>query len=100
MILISVLAFGSVAALISGLYQRVLVNGWGTVSTSYGLPLSWYVKVVPEIHPFLGESTLYYFSLESFVLDIAFWSLVMGVSAVLLLKRFKPTLNRSPQLHL
>jgi hypothetical protein len=100
-ILLSVLAFGSVATLISRLYERVLTRGYiGAVSTGYGLPLSWYVKVVREVVPFPGESTSYYFSLESFMLDIAFWSLVIGIPAVFLLKRFKPTLNRSSHLHL
>jgi len=71
------LTFGSIATLISGLYTQDLSYGLGVSVTGYGLPLSW-LKESTTIYP--GEPTRYGFCLQSFLLDVSFWSLIIGVS--------------------
>jgi len=77
LLILFALAFGSVATLISGFYTQDLSYGIGVSVTGYGLPLSW-LKKSTVIYP--GEPTRYGFCLESFLLDISFWSLIIGVS--------------------
>jgi len=72
-----VLACGSIATLISGLYTQDLSYGLGVSVTGYGLPLSWLKK---STIIYTGEPTRYGFYLEAFLLDISFWSLIIGVT--------------------
>jgi hypothetical protein len=81
LLILASLTLGSVAALISGLYTQDLSYGLGVSVTGYGLPLSW-VRKSTTIYP--GEPTRYEFCLQSLLLDISFWSLIIGVSITVL----------------
>ena len=76
-----IVAFGSVATLISGFYKQDLSHALGVSITGYGFPLSWYKESV-IIYPHMP--THYSFSWESFALDISFWSLTIGAIIVAL----------------
>lgn len=72
-----VLASGSFATLVSAFFAQDLTLGRiGASTTGYGLPLSWYRKHVIVSS---GNATVYSFSLESFVFDVTFWALVIGI---------------------
>lgn len=73
LLVLVILAVGSFATLVSGLFTQDLTHGVGASITGYGFPTSWYEKVVIV---YLGNPTRYTFSIGSFVLDIAFWSLI------------------------
>jgi hypothetical protein len=75
--IIMVLACGSVVTLISGLYPQDLSYGLGVSVTGYGLPLSWLKK---STIIYTGDAARYGFYLESFLLDMSFWSLIVGVT--------------------
>lgn len=85
-IILVILACGSVATLVSGLYKQNLTYGEGASITGYGFPSSWYRKTV-IVYP--GNPTLYSFSWESFALDIAFWSLIIAVPVVVAFRWLK-----------
>ena len=81
LLILAALAFGSIATLISGLCSQDLTYGLGVSVTGYGLPLSW-LKKSTTIYP--GELTRYEFYAQSLLLDISFWSLIIGVSIAVL----------------
>lgn len=81
-----ILAVGSIATLVSGLFTQDLTRGVGASITGYGFPTSWYEKVV-MVYP--GNPTRYTFSIGSFVLDIAFWSLIVDLPIAVLFRRSK-----------
>ena len=81
LLILAALAFGFIATLISGLYAQDLTYGLGVSVTGYGLPLSW-LKKSTTIYP--GEATRYEFYAQSLLLDISFWSLIIGVSIAVL----------------
>lgn len=76
-------ASGPFVALLSGFYARTY-SMIGAAHTDYGLPLGWYKKVVIV---YSGTPTCYSFSLEAFVLDIVFWSMMITLLAVIVYRR-------------
>ena len=62
---------GAFISLISSLYKRDLTYGVGAHVTGYGFPLNWF-KQVNIVYP--GNPTRYSYSLESLLINIAFWS--------------------------
>ncbi|MFQ6065202.1 MAG: hypothetical protein ACE5L6_06980 [Candidatus Bathyarchaeia archaeon] len=78
-----ILASGLIATLTSGLYPQDL-SIIGASITGYGLPLSWLSKVM-IIYP--SSPTRHSFSLESFVLDVLFWSLIATLLVVVMAYR-------------
>jgi len=79
----AVIGWGGLVSLISGLYERDLPHGLGVTSlTGYGFPLSWLKKSTGAI---IGPSkpTIYGFYPEILVIDVAFWSLIIGVPILL-----------------
>jgi hypothetical protein len=73
-------ASGPFITLLSGLFARSY-SMIGAVHTDYGFPLSSYRKVA-IVSP--GSPTCYSFSLEAFMLDIVFWSMMITLLAVIL----------------
>jgi hypothetical protein len=80
------ISVGSIATLVSGLYMQDLTRGVGASVIGYGFPTSWREKVV-IVYP--GNPTRCTFSIGSFVLDIAFWSLIVDLPIAFLLRRCK-----------
>jgi hypothetical protein len=72
-LVISVL--GLIATFASGLYEQDLSRGVGVSRIGYGFPLSWHGHSW-VVYP--GNPTIYWFSLESFVLDTVFWCLILA----------------------
>ena len=74
---------GVVLTLVSGLYQRDLSGKLGVSVVGYGLPLSWYTTswVVYPTSPVLSSC-----SWQSFLLDTAFWTLVVFAIIMVALK--------------
>ena len=83
LIILLILASGPIATLISGVYAQDLSLPGATV-IGYGLPLSWLRKVT-IVYP--GSPTHYSLSVESFVLDIVFWSLIATLLAAIVYRR-------------
>jgi hypothetical protein len=72
LIIFLVLAIGLVATFFSGFYEQNLSEP-GLSKVGYGFPLTWHGHsqiVFPDM------PTIYWFSLESFLLDAAFWCLI------------------------
>lgn len=84
LIILMIIAFGSIATLISGFYRQNLSNVVGVSVIGYGLPLSWY-RVSWIVHPLMPA--IHSFHWECFILDIVFWSLVMAVPVAFLTRR-------------
>jgi len=84
LIILVIVVSGFIATLISGLYEQDLSQALGVSITGYGFPLSWY-KESQIVYP--GSPTTYSISWESFALDIAFWSLIATLLAVIAYKR-------------
>jgi hypothetical protein len=82
LIVFVILASGFVATLVSGFYEQNL-STLGVSKFGYGLPLSWHGNswIVYPTMP-----TVYWFSLESFILDAAFWCFILAVLAFILLR--------------
>jgi hypothetical protein len=79
LIALIVLALGLVGASLSTLYEHDEYSGLigGTFKASYGFPLGWYgystnYGGAPLVIP-LRPPVFYWFSLEAFLLDVAFW---------------------------
>lgn len=84
LIVLVILALGLVGASLSALYEHgELTQGTllgGTFKASYGFPLGWHGYSTnyggpPLVYPSTWP-VFYWFSLESFLLDIAFWSAI------------------------
>jgi len=82
-LILLILMSSSITTVISGLYERDLTYRLGASITGHGFPLSWYVEVV-IIYP--GYPTCYSLSMESFVIDIMFWSMIIGVLTVMVFR--------------
>jgi hypothetical protein len=78
-------ALGFIATLVSGLYQQNL-STLGVSKIGYGFPLSWHGNSW-IVYP--GMPVAYWFSLESFVLDTAFWCLIFAVLTLVSLRWLK-----------
>ena len=76
-----VFALGLVGTLISGFYEQDLSKP-GLSKIGYGFPLFWHghSSIVYPAMP-----TVYWYSLESFVLDTAFWCFIFAALALVLL---------------
>ena len=85
LIILMVIAFGSIVTLISGLYKQNLSQRVGVSITGYGFPFSWYreSRISFPIMPIV-----YSFHWECFTLDIAFWSLTIS-AIIVVLKQFR-----------
>ena len=83
LIIIIILASGSIATLISGFYKQNLSRRLGVSITGYGFPLSWYREswivypTMPVVHSFHWEC---------FGLDIAFWSLIITIPVAIVFR--------------
>ena len=84
LIILMIIAFGSIATLISGFYRQNLSNVVGVSVIGYGFPLSWY-RVSWIVH--LIMPAVHSFHWECFTLDIAFWSLIATLLIVIIYKR-------------
>jgi hypothetical protein len=77
-----IITLGIIATLISGLYEQNLSKE-GLSKMGYGLPLIWHGHswiVYPDM------PTVYWYSLESFVLDTAFWCFIFAALTLILLR--------------
>jgi hypothetical protein len=74
LIVFVIIALGLISTLVSGLYEQNL-STIGVSKIGYGFPLSWHGH---SWIVYLGMPTVYWFSLDSFVLDAAFWCLVFA----------------------
>jgi len=81
LVILVIVATGSISTLISGFYKQNLSDRLGVSITGYGFPFSWYREswIVFPIMP-----TVYSFHWECFALDIAFWSLIITLLAVII----------------
>lgn len=86
LIILVILASGSIATLVSGLYKQNLSHRLGVSITGYGFPLSWY-RESHTVYP--GSPIVYSFSWEFFALDTAFWSLIISVLIAVVFRGFK-----------
>jgi len=86
LIILAVLVSGCIATLISGFYTSDLTHGVGAHVAGYGFPLSWLTKST-IVYP--GNPTSYSLSLESLLLDTAFWSLIIGIPIAVLSRWFE-----------
>ncbi len=77
--LLSVIGYGSGASVCSYLYEQDL-SVYGRSITGRGFPLSWW-KEGSIVYP--NSPITYSFSPENFVIDIAFWSLLIGAPYVI-----------------
>lgn len=85
LIILMIIAFGSISTLVSGFYRQD-ISLVGATRIGYGFPLIWHGYSQAVVYP---EPPIYYFfSWESFVLDIAFWSLTIS-AIIVVLKRFR-----------
>jgi len=84
LVILCVIAIGSISTLISGLHRQNLSDRVGVSITGYGFPSSWYreSRISFPIMP-----TVYSFHWECFALDIAFWSLIATLLIVIIYKR-------------
>lgn len=71
---------GATASLASYLYSVDLTHGLGAVLTGYGFPLQWLEKTV-IVYP--GNPTRFSFRPLELLVDIAFWTVVIGGVAYL-----------------
>jgi hypothetical protein len=90
LIVLVILALGLVGASLSALYEHDERFGTilgGTFKASYGFPLGWHgysttyggpIRLFPSTPPPVD----YWFSLESFLLDIAFWSAISSLAVI------------------
>jgi len=85
LIFLVILALGFISTLVSGLYGKNL-STIGVSKIGYGFPLSWHGHSW-IVYP--GMPTVYWFSLESFVLDTAFWCLIFASLTLISFKWFK-----------
>jgi len=86
LIILMIIAFGSISTLISGFYRQD-ISLLGATRIGYGFPLIWHGYSQAVVYP---EPPIYYFfSWESFVLDIAFWSLAITIPVVVAYRWFK-----------
>ena len=85
LIVLSIFALGIIATLISGFYEQNLSKP-GLSKIVYGFPLSWHGHSW-IVYP--GMPTVYWFSLEFFLLDTAFWCLIFASLVVILFRWFK-----------
>ena len=86
LIILAILASGSVATSISGFCKQD-ISLLGTTRIGYGFPLIWHGYSQAVVYP---EPPIYYFfSWESFVLDVAFWSLAITIPVVVAYRWFK-----------
>ena len=76
LIVLVILASGSTVTLILGLYRQEQSIP-GRTNIGYGFPLNWHGESGPVAYPEIP--TVGWFSWESFILDIAFWSLIVSV---------------------
>jgi hypothetical protein len=87
LIVLVILALGLIGASLSALYEHDERFGTmlgGTFKASYGFPFGWHgysdgygpLRVFPSTPPPVD----YWFSLESFLLDIAFWSAISSLA--------------------
>ena len=81
LIILMIIAIGSISTLISGFYKQNLSRSLGVSITGYGFPLSWY-RESWIVHPIMP--IVYSFHWECFALDIAFWSLIVTLLAVII----------------
>ena len=85
LIILMIIAVGSISTLISGFYKQD-ISLLGMTRIGYGFPLIWHGYSQAVVYP---EPPIYYFfSWESFVLDIAFWSLTIS-AIIVVLKRLR-----------
>jgi hypothetical protein len=75
-----IITSGIITALISGLYEQNLSKP-GLSKIGYGFPLVWHghSSIVYPAMP-----TVYWYSLENFVLDTAFWCFIFAALALVL----------------
>lgn len=77
LIVLAILALGLIGTGFSALYEQgeFIVDSFpmGTIKVSYGFPLVWYGYSYAEVMIPVSTPRSYWFSLESFLLDIAFW---------------------------
>jgi hypothetical protein len=89
------LALGLIGTSLSTLYKQIEIVPDGgplaTLKTSYGFPLGWYGYVYKEggVMPLIPPPPTYWFSLESLLLDAAFWFATGFFAWVATLQSFK-----------
>ena len=81
---LGIVAFGSIATLVSGLFRQDLSHRIGVSVVGYGFPSSWY-KETWIAHPIMPVVSSYCW--ECFALDIVFWSLVIAVPVTAIIGR-------------
>jgi hypothetical protein len=76
-----IITLSIIATFISGLYEQNLSKP-GLSKIGYGFPLVWHghSSIVYPAMP-----TVYWYSMENFVLDTAFWCFIFAASALVLL---------------
>jgi hypothetical protein len=95
LITMAILVLGLIGTGLSTLYRRdegtflPIPGKVGTTKVSYGLPLSWYGYSIKDEGPptFTPPPKVYWFNLEPFFLDIAFW---FAFSSIVCLAIFIP----------
>jgi len=87
----AVIALGLIGAGLSTLYRQNIITDFtgkqGVYKVSYGFPLGWYghSHTVGGI-PLFPSSETYWFSLESLLLDTAFWVAISSIGCVAIIK--------------
>lgn len=83
-----VFGYGFIATLVSGLYRESLTHGRiGASTIAYGFPLSW-LETVTIAYP--GNPTRYSLSPLGLLIDLAFWSLIVGIPLAAVSRWLKP----------
>jgi hypothetical protein len=87
LVAMAILAFGLIGTTLSAMYQQpnelILKTLW-TVKVSYGFPLSWYGYSEQIVS--LDGKTIYWYSVESLLIDAAFWLAISFFLCVATLK--------------
>jgi hypothetical protein len=91
LVALAILALGLIGTGISTLYRRNIITDFtgkqAVYKVSYGFPLGWYghLHILGGIPIFLSSET-YWFSLESLLLDAAFWITISSIGCLAIIK--------------
>jgi hypothetical protein len=91
LIAVVILALGLIGTGLSALYEQnefITFEGgpMGTLKASYGFPLSWYGYSQEEVLAPISTPKMYWFSLESFLLDTALWLAISSFVCITAIK--------------
>lgn len=78
-----VLGLGVLVTLLSGLYMRDVSKLTGIKDLRYGLPIAWYGQQGTNS----SDNVSVWFAWDNFILDVALWSIVIGLIASFAIRR-------------